>query len=155
MPLASLASLLFLLGGLSVQSLGLQGRLQGESQRRLEVSEDRLVSAAQMLVAEIQLRHACLLTLPRERWPGAGCASDAELTRLTEGNVLGSPWRLRRWQPQAEPSADPAQQAIDLQIDLAAAAGSPALGSGFALKLTGPPWRVRSLLPQGLREATP
>jgi hypothetical protein len=155
MPLASLASLLFLLGGLSVQSLGLQGRLQGESQRRQETSEDRLTSAAQMLVAEIQLRHACLLPLPRERWSAAGCATDSELALLAEGTVLGSPWRLRQWQPQGALGADPSQQAIDLQIELAAADGSPALGSDFALRLTGQPWRVSSLLPLGLRGATP
>lgn len=153
MPMASLTSLLFLVGGLSLQSLSLQERLQGENQRRLEQAEDRLASAAQMLVGTIQLQHACLLGLAHEQWARAGCATQQQLSRLAEGEVLGSPWRLRRWQPQVSP--DPSQQVVDLELALPASSGSPALVSGFAVQLTGSPPRVTTLLPLGPRGGQP
>ena len=153
MPMASLTSLLFLVGGLSLQSLGLQERLQGESQRRLEQAEDRLASAAQMLVGTIQLQHACLLGLAHEQWSNAGCATQPQLSRLGEGEVLGSPWRLRRWQPRVSP--DLSHQVVDLELALPAGSGSPALVGGFAVRLTGSPLRVATLLPLGWRGGKP
>jgi hypothetical protein len=153
MPMASLTSLLFLVGGLSLQSLSLQERLQGENQRRLEQAEDRLASAAQMLVGTIQLQHACLLGLAHEQWSSAECATQQQLSRLAEGEMLGSPWRLRRWQPQVSP--DLSHQVVDLELALPAGAGSPALVSGFAVRLTGSPLRVTTLLPLGPRGGKP
>lgn len=122
MPLAALVSLLLLLGSLSVQAVSLQGRLRGEAERELQAEEDRLHSAAQLLIARLQLRHACLLPLPMEHWAGAGCAGADELAQLRRGSVLGATWQLLRWQPEA--SSHPAASAAATPASSAAAPAS-------------------------------
>lgn len=152
LPISALASLLLLLGSLSLQSLSLQGRLRGEAEQRLQEAEDRLVSAAQMLVATLQLRHACLLPLPLERWPVAGCASAAELEGLARGEVLGSRWRLLSWHPEPPlAAAGVPQQRLQLQLALVPEGSAPAWRAAFLLRLVGQPWRVQDLRPLGLR----
>lgn len=150
-------SLLMLLGSLSVQAVSLQGRLRGAAERELQTSEDLLISAAQVLVARIQLRHACLLPLAQEQWAGAGCASANDLAALRQGAVLGSSWQLLRWQPDgASPmTASPQPPRLSLELALAARGQRPARRAGFAVQLLGPPWRVQELRPLGLRGETP
>jgi len=132
--MAALLSLLLLLGSLSVQAVSLQSRLRGEAERELQTAEDRLSSAAQLLIARIQLRHACLLPLPLEQWAGAGCASAGELEQLRRGSVLGTAWQLLRWQPEV--SSAPA----------ASAASTPATA---APPMSAPPSALQNPTPTG------
>ena len=145
-------SLLLLLGSLSVQAVSLQGRLRGEAQLRLQEAEDRLVSAAQILVDRIQRQHACLLSLPLEHWGAAGCLAGTSPEPLQQGEVLGSRWRLVRWQPAppAAASSDPRQR-LSLVLALEPADGGTAVHAAFELRLQGIPWRVRELRSLGLR----
>ena len=135
--------------------LGLQGQARGETLGLLARAEDRLASAAQVLVAEIQLHHPCLLALPREQWPLAGCVSPMQLAQLGQGEVLGEAWHLVRWQPQAPLAGASTQLRVDLQIELAGSRSSPARRSAFLLRLAGQPWRVRDLVSLGLRGGLP
>jgi hypothetical protein len=153
LPLAALMSLLLLLGSLSVQAVSLQGRLRGDSALRLQTSEDQLASAAQLLVARIQLRHACLLPLAMEQWAAAGCASAADLVPLHRGEVFGAGWQLLRWQPLAHPegAATVAEQRLTLEIALDGRGREPSRRAAFELRLAGLPWRVQELRPLGLR----
>jgi hypothetical protein len=154
LPLAAMLSLLLLLGSLSVQAVSLQGRLRGSAERQLQASEDRLASAAQLLVARIQLRHACLLPLALEQWAGAGCADEADLEQLLRGEVFGADWQLLRWQPVGTAqgaAAAAAEQRLTLEIGLAAQGQEPSRRAGFELRLAGLPWRVQELRPLGLR----
>jgi hypothetical protein len=145
-------SLLLLLGSLSVQAVSLQGRLRGSAEQQLQTSEDRLVSAAQLLVARIQLRHACLLPLAMEQWADAGCADALELEQLRRGEVFGVGWQLRRWQPAPPPVDTPtAEQRLTLEITLDGRGQEPSRHAGFELRLAGLPWRVQELRPLGLR----
>jgi len=150
-------ALLLLLGSLSVQAVSLQGRLRGASELQLRTREDRLASAAQLLVARLQERHACLLPLALEQWPAAGCASAADLAQLQQGQVFGVTWRLLRWQPQPLPAdATPSsERQLTLEIDLQAAGDQPAPRAAFGLRLAGQPWRVQELWPLGLRGEAP
>jgi hypothetical protein len=150
-------ALLLLLGSLSVQAVSLQGRLRGASELQLRTSEDQLASAAQLLVAQLQERHACLLPLALEQWPGGGCASPADLAQLQHGEVFGVHWRLLRWQPQALPleSQAPSEQRLTLEIGLQAGSGQPTPRAAFGLRLAGQPWRVQELWPLGLRGEAP
>jgi hypothetical protein len=153
LPLTTLLSLLMLLGSLSVHAVSLQGRLRGDSALLLQTREDQLASAAQQLVARIQLRHACLLALPLEQWAGASCASAADLEHLRRGEVFGVGWQLLRWQPIAPPSATAAagEQRLTLEIRLEARGREASRRAGFELRLAGLPWQVRDLRPLGLR----
>ena len=152
LPLAAMLSLLLLLGSLSVQAVSLQGRLRSSAERQLQASEDRLDSAAQLLVARIQLRHACLLPLALEQWAGAGCADAADLEQLLRGEMFGADWQLLRWQPVgAAQGAAAAEQRLTLEIGLAAQGQEPSRRAGFELRLAGLPWRVQELRPLGLR----
>jgi hypothetical protein len=149
-------SLLLLLGSLSVQAVSLQGRLRGSAEQQLQVSEDRLASAAQLLVARIQLHHACLLPLALEQWAGAGCADATDLEQLLRGEVFGADWQLLHWQPVgaaqgAAAAAAAAEQRLTLEIALAAQGLEPSRRAGFELRLAGLPWRVVELRPLGLR----
>jgi hypothetical protein len=157
LPLAALMSLLLLLGSLSVQAVSLQGRRRGAAERELQTAEDRLISAAQLLVARIQLRHACLLPLPLEQWAGASCASAGELEQLRRGTVLGFSWQLLRWQPEmTSPAAVSSQpQRLRLELALPAQQRQSALRAGFALQWLGPPWRAMELRPLGLQGEAP
>lgn len=153
LPLATLMSLLLLLGSLSVQAVSLQGRLRGVAERELQTAEDQLISAAQLLVGRLQVRHACLLPLPMEQWPAAGCASAEDLAQLRQGSVLGASWRLLHWRPDAGLPGMAASQPPRLMLELALSSqGSrPARRAAFAVQLLGPPWWVRELRPLGLR----
>lgn len=153
LPLTTLLSLLMLLGSLSVHAVSLQDRLRGSSELQQQTSEDQLASAAQQLVARIQLRHACLLALPLEQWAGAGCASAADLERLRRGEVFGVGWQLLRWQPGAPTAGTTAavDQPLTLEIGLEARGPQASRRAGFELRLTGLPWRVQELRPLGLR----
>lgn len=157
LPLAAVMSLLLLLGSLSVQAVSLQGRRRGAAERELQAAEDRLISAAQLLVARIQLRHACLLPLPLEHWAGAGCASPSELEQLRRGTVLGFSWQLLRWQPEATSpvAASSLPQRLRLELALPPGQRQPALRAGFALQWLGPPWRAMELRSLGLRGEAP
>jgi hypothetical protein len=153
LPMASLMSLFLLLSSLSVQAVSLQGRLRGETDLRLVELEDRLGSAAQRLVARLQLRHPCLLTLPLERWATAACASAADLEPLLEGEVLGARWQLLRWQPSGSSGAAAGSAAaVSFAIGALPDATTTGPHAAFELRLSGPsPWRVRDLRPLGLR----
>lgn len=153
MPMAAMLSVLLLLGSLSVQAVSLQGRLRGSAERQLQASEDRLTSAAQLLVARIQLRHACLLPLALKQWEDADCADATDLEQLLRGEVFGSNWQLLRWQSvgAAQGAAAAAEQRLMLEIALAAQGREPSRRAGFELRLTGVPWRVQELRPLGLR----
>lgn len=153
LPLTTLLSLLMLLGSLSVHAVSLQDRLRGTRELQQQTSEDQLASAAQQLVARIQLRHACLLALPLEQWAGAGCASAADLEPLRRGEVFGVGWQLLRWQPSAPPveTAAAAEQRLMLEIGLEARNRQASRRAGFELQLAGLPWRVQELRPLGLR----
>ena len=156
LPAASLMSLLLLLSSLSVQAVSLQGRLLGSTALRLQEAEDRLASAAQVLVARIQLRHPCLLGQALEQWTAADCVGDADLAPLRQGEALGSAWQLKRWQPEATANGmTPPQQRLMLEIALQPTGSEPGLRAGFELRLTGPPWQVRELRPLGLRGEMP
>lgn len=150
-------SLLMLLGSLSVQAVSLQGRLRGEAERELQTSEDRLISAAQVLVARLQERHPCLLPLALEQWPAGGCASATELALLQRGEALGVGWQLLRWQPITglPRTAEPAQRRVSLEIGLERRGRAPSRRAGFELRLAGLPWRVQELRPLGLRGEAP
>jgi hypothetical protein len=154
LPLSAMLSFVLLLVSLSLQSVSLQGRLQGAAEQRLQESEARLASAAQLLVAQIQLRHACLLLHPRERWGAAGCASPTDLERLERGEVLGSRWQLVRWQPgPAVMVASRWRQSLALEIELRSEGPDPGPRSAFLLQLEGglSSWRVQELRSLGLR----
>lgn len=153
LPLTTLLSLLMLLGSLSVHAVSLQDRLRGTRELQQQTSEDQLASAAQQLVARIQLRHTCLLALPLEQWAGAGCASAADLEPLRRGEVFGVGWQLLRWQPSTPPveTAAAADQRLTLEIGLEAPGRQASRRAGFELQLAGLPWRVQELRPLGLR----
>lgn len=155
LPLSGLMSLLLLLGSLSVQTVSLQSRLQGDSEQQLQISEDRLNSAAQLLVARIQQQHACLLLLGLERWSDAACASPSEQALLRQGEVFGSAWQLVRWQPDTTIQSEGGVQRLTLELALAAQAGALARRSGFELRLAGQPSQVQELRPLGLRSERP
>ncbi len=157
LPLTTLLSLLMLLGSLSVHAVSLQGRLRGDSELQQRTREDQLASAAQQLVARIQLRHPCLLGLPLEEWAGAGCASAADLEQVRRGEVFGVGWQLLRWQPEAAPAgtAAVAEQRLTLEITLEARGPDTGRRAGFELRLAGLPWRVQDLRPLGLRGEMP
>lgn len=154
LPLASLISLLLLVSSLSVHAVSLQGRLRGETELRLQTEEDRLASAAQLLVARIQLRHPCLLSLALEQWSSAACVDASDLAPLLQGEALGAHWQLRRWQPLA-PADSRSPQPLTFEIALAPSGNGSPLRAGFDLRLSGPPWRVLELRPLGLRGELP
>jgi hypothetical protein len=102
LPLAFGASLVLLLGSLSLQTLVLQRRLGLLREEQRGHQEDALASAAQQLVAALNRDHPCLLLLPLQRWGSDGlpCASPEQQQALAKG-AGGGPWRLIDWQPQA------------------------------------------------------
>jgi hypothetical protein len=157
LPLTALISLLLLLGSLSVHAVSLQGRLRGDSELRLQTSEDQLHSAAQQLVDRLQQRHACLLPLALEHWAAADCASAAELSQLRQGEVFGAGWQLRRWQPDADDPglAATSERRLTLEISLNPSDRDSARRGGFVVRLAGLPWRVMELRPLGLRGEAP
>ncbi|MFM7314636.1 MAG: hypothetical protein ACKO0M_16000 [Cyanobium sp.] len=157
LPLAAQMSLLLLLSSFSVHAFGLQGRLRGDVELRLLEAEDRMTSAAQVLVGRIQRRHPCLLSLPLTQWNSAPCVSGQELDTLRQGELMGAAWQLLHWQP-AGPSggATGTTATLSLEIGLRPSGISAPPRSVYELRLAGPsPWRVQELLPLGLRGERP
>ena len=102
LPLALGVSMLLLLSSLSLQTVALQGHFDQVSQAARGRDEDALVGAAQRLVGELNLRHACLLSLPLSRWAheGQSCASLPQQEALVgEAGSFGG--RLLAWSPGA------------------------------------------------------
>lgn len=158
LPLASTASLVLLLGCLSLQTLTLQNAHRLASLSGLRQAEDRLMSSAQQLVAALQNQHRCLLTLPLEQWSAASCVSATQLPLLAQGEVQSVPYQLVGWQPQASSSvatAAPSEAGAELLLELKASEGQPALRSAFAVALQGNPPQVSDLRLLGLRGISP
>lgn len=107
-PLAMAGSLVLLLSSLSLQGMVLQGRqlqaLEGARQRR----EDRLASAAQVLVAQLQGSASCLRPLPSSGWIRGAlppeCPPELDPDALRRSTVDGSAVELIQWDPTQEPA---------------------------------------------------
>ena len=158
LPLASLASLVMLLGCLSMQSMTLQNAHRLAALTRLRQAEDSSMSAAQQLVAALQSQHRCLLPLPLEQWSTAPCISAEQLQLLTRGEVNAMPYQLVGWRPQASATlaTEPAAEAgAELLLELRPLDGQPTLHSAFAVALQGSPATVKDLHPLGLRGIAP
>ncbi|MBW4530300.1 MAG: hypothetical protein KME02_06365 [Aphanothece saxicola GSE-SYN-MK-01-06B] len=129
LPLSMGASLVLLLGSLSVHTTSLQVRLQGIREQQQHRAEDRLASAGQQLLADLQRSHPCLLALPLQQWDvqGLACAPAATIASLRAGEVLGSSYRLVDWRPQLAPA--------ELLLEMAADGGQPARQGAFTVQL--------------------
>ena len=129
LPLAMGASLVLLLGSLSAHTVSLQVRLQGIREQQQRRAEDRLASAGQQLLADLQRSHPCLLALPLEHWDshGLACTPAPAIASLKAGQVLGSAYRLVGWRPQLVPA--------ELLLELAAAGNEPSRQGAFAVQL--------------------
>ncbi len=130
LPLTMGASLVLLLGSLSAHTASLQVRLQGIREQQQRQAEDRLASAGQQLLADLQRHHPCLLALPLEHWDSQGlaCAPAPAIASLKAGQVLGSSYRLVGWRPQLAPA--------ELLLELPAAGNEPTRQGAFAVQLT-------------------
>lgn len=129
LPLAMGASMVLLLGSLSAHTVSLQARMQGIREKEQRRAEDRLASAGQQLLAELQRSHPCLLALPLPQWDvqGLGCVPAPTIAALRQGQVLGATYRLVAWRPDLQPA--------ELQLELDAAGGQPARRGAFAVQL--------------------
>ncbi|MFZ0408593.1 MAG: hypothetical protein WAM11_10855 [Cyanobium sp.] len=158
LPLASLASLLLLLGCLSMQTVALQSAQRLAAVARMRQAEDNLMSAAQQLVASLQRQYPCLLPLALDQWSGAACVNATQLTSLARGDVNAIPYQLVGWRPQAVAAdplgADPVAGA-EMLLELRPSDGKPPLRSAFAVALQGLPPQVRDLRLLGLRGIAP
>jgi hypothetical protein len=132
LPLAMGASLVLLLGSLSAHTASLQIRLQGIREQQQRRAEDRLASAGQQVMADLNRSHPCLLGLPLERWNDQGlvCAAPESLAALQAGQVLGATYRLVGWRPDGSPA--------ELLLELAEGGGPPPRRGVFAVQLTPP-----------------
>lgn len=150
LPLAISASLLLLLGSLSVQSAALQSRLSQVTREELRQQEDRMISVGQQLVGTLNASHPCLLPLPLARWPqeGASCATPREVESVQRGLWEGHPWQLVDWQPQPDGAE------VVLELDPATSARAPRRAA-LVVALRGVPLRAQSLRLLGLRGVTP
>lgn len=154
LPIALLASLMLMLGSLSLQTVSLQERLRLAGLLRARQAEDLLVSAAQRLLAGLNSHQACLLSLPLEHWaaPGLACAGAAAPPPLP---VLAGAARLVQWRPGPD--------AAELLLELpAAGARAPARRGAFRVALAPRPGpggvaqlQAVDLRWQGLRGVTP
>jgi len=101
MPMALGASLLVLLGSLSLQTVALQSHLGQADSQELRQQEDKLASAAQQLVADLNRFHPCLLSLPLASWSqqGLACATPEQLDALQRVEQPGGGWQLIAWRP--------------------------------------------------------
>jgi heme exporter protein D len=115
LPLAMGASLVLLLGSLSAHTVSLQVRLQGIREQQQRRAEDRLASAGQQLLADLQRSHPCLLALPQA------------IASLRAGQVLGSSYRLVGWLPQLAPA--------ELLLEVAPGGDEPARRGAFAVRM--------------------
>jgi len=106
-PLAMAGSLVLLLSSLSLQGMVLQGRQLQALELRRQQGQDRLASAAQLLVAQLQGPASCLRLLPSSAWiPGAlppGCPAELDPDSLRHPMVDGSAVELIQWDPTTEP----------------------------------------------------
>ena len=150
LPLAISASLLLLLGSLSVQSAALQSRLSQAAREELRQQEDAMISAAQRLVAALNQSHPCLLPLPLASWPeqGRSCADPLQQDAVQRGLGEGRAWRLLDWQPRSD-SAE-----LLLELEPSAPAGR-ARRAALSVLLGGEPLRASSVRLLGLRGITP
>ena len=150
LPLAISASLLLLLGSLSVQSAALQSRLAQVTREEVHQQEDRMVSVGQELVGALNRAHPCLLMLPLASWPreGRSCAASQDLEAMQRGVWGGQAWRLLDWQPQHE--------AAELVLELdPVSSGKPPRRAALVVLLQGEPLRAQSLRLLGLRGVAP
>ena len=150
LPVAIGASLLLLLGSLSLHSVALQGRLVQASREARDGQEDALAGAAQQLVGQLNQRHPCLLSLPLARWSleGRSCATPPELAALLGDGGTNSGWRLLDWSP-----APASAQAL---IALAGrGSATPPRRGVFAVALLAEPLRAQPPRLLGLRGVTP
>ena len=150
LPVAIGASLLLLLGSMSLHSVALQGRLAHASREVLAGQEDALAGAAQQLVGQLNLRHPCLLSLPRDRWSeeGRSCATPQELAVLLGDGGSGSGWRLLDWRPT------PVSAQALIELDGRGSPPQPRRGV-FAVALLAEPLRAQPPRLLGLRGVTP
>jgi len=126
------ASLVLLLGSLSAHTASLQLRLQGLREQQQRRAEDRLASAGQQLLAELQRSHPCLLALPLPQWDGLGtsCAPAPAIAALRQGQALGATYRLVAWRPDLQPA--------ELRLELAADGNQPPRQGAFTVQLAPP-----------------
>ena len=106
-PLAMAGSLVLLLSSLSVQGMVLQGRQLQALELRRQQGQDRLASAAQVLIAKLQGPASCLRPVASSGWiRGAlppGCPADLDPDSLRHPMVDGSAVELIQWYPTTEP----------------------------------------------------
>lgn len=150
LPLAFAASLLLLLGSLSLQTLALQARLSLLRRQANDLQDDALSSAAQQLVGALNLHHRCLLALPLQRWSSDGlpCASVPQQQAVLSGEEGPSRWHLVDWQPGPDRA--------DLQIELQPLpADAPRRRGSFVVALLGEPLRAQAPRLLALRGVQP
>jgi hypothetical protein len=150
LPLAISASLLLLLGSLSVQSAALQSRLSLVTREELRQQEDRMISVGRELVGGLNRSHPCLVGLPLASWPkeGSSCATPQALEAVQRGVWEGLAWRLVDWQPQPDAAE------LVLELDPASSTRAPRRAA-LAVLLRGEPLRAQSLRLLGLRGVAP
>ena len=106
-PLAMAGSLVLLLSSLSVQGMVLQGRQLQALELRRQQGQDRLASAAQVLIAKLQGPASCLRPVASSGWiRGAlppGRPADLDPESLRHPMVDGSAVELIHWDPTTEP----------------------------------------------------
>lgn len=149
MPLALVVALLLLLSSLATQTMILQVRSRRAVVMELRQAEDRLASAAHLLVGRLQQSHPCLFALNLEAWPQAGlsCGHAADILGLIEAEAHGLAWKVIAWQPL------PGENQVELLLQVQAQAGHPPRRGQFRVELEPSPSspRVLALRPQGLR----
>jgi len=149
MPLALVVALLLLLSSLATQTMILQVRSRRAVVLELRQAEDRLASAAHLLVGRLQQSHPCLFALNLEAWPQAGlsCGHAADILGLIEAEAHGLAWKVIAWQPL------PGENQVELLLQVQAQAGLPPRRGQFRVELEPSPSspRVLALRPQGLR----
>ena len=106
-PLAMAGSLVLLLSSLSVQGMVLQGRQLQALELRRQQGQDRLASAAQVLIAKLQGPASCLRPVASSGWiRGAlppGCPAELDPDSLRHPMVDCSAVELIHWDPTTEP----------------------------------------------------
>ena len=100
LPLALSASVVLLLGSVSIYTLSLQGRLRLNVLRRRELAADQLRSAAQAFAAAARGPESCLLQWASMDWSAVfPQCSRSDSSELTSGVVGEISWFLLDWQP--------------------------------------------------------
>lgn len=105
-PLAMVGSLVLLLSGLSLQGMVLQGRHLQALELRRQQGEDRLASAAQVLVGQLQGPYRCLRSMPSSAWQRGAlpvdCPPELDPAPLSQWQLDGSVVELISWDPTAD-----------------------------------------------------